>query len=224
MQLATEEQMRLAEAAENPAARAVADGRLAVEFSLVALKSDPKSKEAGRPIFEDREWIKIYTPGDKDTVIEREVWPSDKERFPRQYLSFKSNPKGDQIQGMPLADFPAVPPSMVEELRYFGVRTVEQLAAISDGNAQNIGPILHLREKAKEFLTRSREQAPLKAMEGELAKRDAQIEALQRQNADIGSRYEAAMKKMESRLAALDGGGHASPSSTPPAAEGKRSR
>ena len=160
--------------------------RLFIKFGMHAVKNEEKSLEAGRPIFEDREFVNIMVPGDKQNVIHREVRPDDKERFSRQYAAWKGG-NGDQLVGTPLAEWPAVTRSQVEELAYHGVRTVEQLAAVSDGNASKMGPIQALRQKARDFVEQAKGNVPLEKMRAELVERDNLIATMRKQLEDQGN-------------------------------------
>lgn len=153
---------------------------LRVEFSLVPKKNEDKSKEAGRPIFEDVEYVRIPVPGDKYNTPHKPVGEKERERFRAQYEAWKTNP-AEKMQGMPLSEWAGITRSEVEELAYFHVRTVEQLAGLSDGNAKNVGPILALRQRAKDFIEKAKEDAPILAMRALLEEEKAQRLALERQ-------------------------------------------
>jgi hypothetical protein len=155
-------------------------GGLFVKFGLHPKKNDARSLEAGRPIFDDVEYVEIRVPGDKHNVIHRPVGDSDRRQFARAYQAWKSG-AGEQLTGTPLAEWPAVSRSQVEELAYFGVRTVEQLANLSDGNAQQVGPIQALKAKALDYVAKAKGNAPLEQMRAELATRDNELETLRRQ-------------------------------------------
>lgn len=143
-------------------------------FHMQARKDEKASSAAGRPIFTDVEYVEIHVPGDKLNIIHRPARPKDKKRFAGAYRAFKAGQE-QGVAGTPLAEWPQVTRSQVEELKYHGVHTVEQLAAVTDGNVQNIGPILALRAKAQAYLEAARVGAPSAA----LAERDARIAALE---------------------------------------------
>jgi hypothetical protein len=163
-----------------------ADARLFVVFSQEARLDQAASTAEGRNIYRDVEFVTIRIPGDKTTSVHRPVRPSDKQRFPHQYAAFK-NKIGEQVVGTPLSMWPGVTPSRAKELEYFNVRTVEQLAAMSDGvgGAQMMG-IQALRAQAKQFVEHAKEQAPILKFQSELAERDATIAALSSQLAEQG--------------------------------------
>lgn len=134
----------------------------------------------GRPIYDEEEYIEIVTPGDKTNVVDRPVRPADKRQYAQQYAAWKAGDE-EQLSGTPLTMWPAVSRSQVEELKHFRVRTVEQLADLSDANLQNIGPIRDLRERAKDFLATAKGNAPTEALRAQLADEKNRREALERQ-------------------------------------------
>jgi hypothetical protein len=65
------------------------------------------------------------------------------------------------------------------------VKTLEQLAGLSDGVLGNIPGALSLRQKARDMTRAASDAAPLQAMSEELQKRDAEIASLKAQVAEI---------------------------------------
>lgn len=163
------------------------DEHLYVQFFMYPLQDKAKTLEEGRPIFVDTEFVKIMVPGDKENIVTREVRESDKNRFPKQYLAFKNQEK-ELMEGTPLGKWSYVTAAQVEELKYFGILTVEQLANVSDGNAQKFMGINLLKRRAQEYLDASAEEAPVVQLQDELAKRDSQIEEQQSVIADLQTR------------------------------------
>lgn len=159
----------------------IGDEKLFVRFYTDAVENPKKSKETGRPFYEDTEMVEILIPGDKDNNI---IAPAMAylPRFATRYKEWKAGHNQDAISGTLLAEWPGGPSaSMIKNLEVYGVRTVEQLAGISDGNLQGMGPgYLDLRKRAQAYLEASKGAASAQKMQSELAKRDGQIEVLQR--------------------------------------------
>lgn len=142
---------------------------------------------AGRPIYDDKEFVEIIIPGDKTQAVHREVTDKDRREYAAQYNAWKSGQDQTAASGTMLEKWPGVTKSQVEELKHFKIRTVEQLAELSDGNASRMGPILSLRQKAKDFLEQAKGNAPLEKMRNELQSRDNEIETLKRQVAELAA-------------------------------------
>ena len=147
------------------------DELLFVRFYIHPRQNANKTLEAGRPIFDDTEYVEIMQPGNKENIIQRPAQPNDKERFSRQYSAFKNNEE-QQVSGTPIEQWNVLSKAQVEELRYFNVRTVEQLAEISDGSSQQFAGIQSLKIQAQAYL-----EASEKDKTGKIAK---QVEDLQK--------------------------------------------
>ena len=155
------------------------DNRLFVQFFVEAVQNNYKSEQAGRPIFDEVEMIRIMTPGARDVFVGK-VNISYQQRFPKQYAAFKAG-KEQPMEGTPLEEVPFLSVAQVAELKAINVKTLEQLANMSDANAQQVMGNFGLRQKAQNFLAVAKENAPVTQMQAELEKRDAEILALKQQ-------------------------------------------
>ena len=161
--------------------RFAGDSALAVRFYKHPRRNEEKSKEEGRPIFEEVDYIEIVQPGNKDSIVKRPVMEMDKERFADGYRRFLERQDQDVLEGTPLEEWPAVTRSQVEELRYVNIRTVEQLAAISDSNAQQFMGLKGLKTKAVKFIESARDEATAEALaeaNEKMAKMQEQLDKL----------------------------------------------
>lgn len=142
------------------------DEFLAVRFMLKPKKNQAKSEEAGRPIVEDVEYIEIMQPGNKDNIYCQPATDMDKSRFAQHYQMWKARTSDDdpQLIGTPLAEWSGVTRSQAEELQFFNVRTVEQLANMADSNTGNMMGLIGLKEKAKKYLASSADIATITRM------------------------------------------------------------
>lgn len=163
------------------------------QFSIEPVEQTFKSQEAGRPIFEDREFVRIVIAGDKHTEVHREATETDKERFHEPYERFKRGLKDrEQIEGTPLSEWAQIKASQVKEFEAINIFTVEHLAALSDTMKQNIGMGAHeLVAAAKAYL----ESAKNNAVAGHLAAENERLRndmlILQEQVKALAERLEA---------------------------------
>lgn len=170
------------------------EGKLVIRFFRHPVQNDAKTESEGRPIFEDVDFISIRVPGDKLSEIERPVRETDKSRFPAHWLRYKAGLEGSPITGTPLEAWPSVTRAQVEELKFFNVRTVEQLADLSDGNAQKFAGIQSLKTKAKAFLELAREgNAPIERLTAQIEERDNLIQTQGRQLAELQAKVDELM-------------------------------
>jgi hypothetical protein len=164
--------------------RFAADSRLYVEFHRKPVMISGKSQDAGRAIYEERDFIRIHVPGDKTSVIDRIATEQDKQRFADRYAKWKSG-QADAIVGTPLTALPGMNPVKIEEYKFFKIVTVEQLADANDNLGQKFMSFHSDKQKAKAFLEVAAGNAPIEKMHAELAKRDEEIETLKAQMAAL---------------------------------------
>lgn len=153
------------------------DNKLYVEFVREPVMHPGKSREAGRAVYEERDFIRIHVPGDKTSVIYRQVTEQDAQRFADRYAKWKAG-QAEAVSGTPLSALPGMTPAKVEEYRFFKLTTVEQLADANDNLGQKFMGFHSDKQRAKAFLEVAANNAPIERMNSELQKRDAEIENL----------------------------------------------
>lgn len=157
------------------------------EFSVRAIQNNFRSEREGRAVFDNIEYVKIITPGDKRSVPECAVKDEHRARWPRQYEAFKNNLEV-VADGTPLEAWPLISmnPALIAELKAANIRTVEALANLSDGLLAVVGMGgREWRGKAINYLNDADAGAALAAAEAkaqtlvdELAVKDRQIAEL----------------------------------------------
>jgi hypothetical protein len=161
-------------------------------FFTEAVKMEFKSRQAGRPVFEDREMVRIIIPGDRRSMVVEIVGDEHRQRWPREYEAFKAG-QAAPLDGTALADWPQISRARVEELAYFHIRTVEQFASLSDDKLQSLGMgAREERERAKVFLEVARHgTAPLSRLLARVEQAEADVARLTRDltaaNAEIAA-------------------------------------
>jgi len=151
MELAPTDWSSVPDAVQETDARFAMDNKLHVRFYTRPMLQGTLSKEAGRPIYADVEHVNILTPGDKLSIIDRVASEDDKRRFADHYAKFRAG-KGDEIIGTPLQAVPWMTRSKVEEYKFFGIHTVEQLANANDNVGQKFPGFHADRTKSLAFL------------------------------------------------------------------------
>jgi len=132
-------------------ARYAMDSKLYVNFYLRPVLQQTESDQANRPIFKDVEHIRIMVPGDKLSIVDRIASPDDKSRFADHYAKFAAG-QAEQVVGTRLEMVPWMSRSKVEEYKYFGILTVEQLAAAGDNVGQKFMGFQQDKQRAQAFL------------------------------------------------------------------------
>lgn len=159
--------------------QAEADRRLLVVFFREPIKNEPKSIEAGRPIFDEIDLIKIITPGSRDSFV-GDATPEYQARFPQQWARYKAGL--EQIQsGTPLEQLPWLSVGQIAEFKAVGCHTVEQLVSMPDAMSQKFMGHHAIKQKAQAYLDAATSAAPMLKLQSELEKRDQQILELQAQ-------------------------------------------
>lgn len=181
-----------------------ADKNLNVTFSMEPHYNSTKSAAEGRPIYDEREYVKIQVPGDKDSVPHRPVTEIDRRRFSEKYAAFKAG-RSQDLSGTPLTAVAWMSKSRVKELEYFGVRTLEQLANLGDEVAQKFMGINTLRAHARDHLAAAAETAPLISMRTELESKENEIAALKNAIAEQGQALQQMQQQMRGLMGAATG-------------------
>ena len=167
------------------------DKKLMVRFYLHPVEQAAASIKAGRKIYKDTEYVEILIPGDKHSIIKRPAFAMDKRRFADAYARFQAG-QHQQIQGTPLSTLVWMTESRAKEYEFFNILTVEQLAQASDGSqvASMMG-FVDDKRKAQSFLSTSSDDAPMVEMRAKLDERDAELELLKEQMAQMAARMNA---------------------------------
>ena len=166
-----------------------------VQFGMHPVRDDAESLKQGRPIFKDREFVRIVVPGDKTSSIHTPVTDRERRQYAQQYQAWKAGQDQDAASGTLLSMVPFITRAQAEELAYFKCRTAEQLAAMPDSAAQNFPGIQKLKQAAKDYLTAAAGNAPLEKMRSELAERDTKIAVLEQAIKEMGDRIDRQGKK-----------------------------
>ncbi len=155
-----------------------ADKKLLVVFYKDTVKNEPKSIEAGRPIFDEIDLVKIITPGSRDTFV-GDATPQYQERFPQQWARYKAG-RDQNTSGTPLNLLPWLSIGQIAEFAAVGCHTIEHLVGMPDAMSQKFMGHHAIRQKAQQYLDAANAAAPTMKMQAELQKRDEQIAELQK--------------------------------------------
>lgn len=163
---------------------------LLVKFFRGTVQDPVESAKAGYPKHRAVEMIRIIVPGDRDNIVEREVLPIDLQRFESIYSRWKAQGDGPEMDGLPLTAWPSMDAALAEDLRYWKIYTVEQLAALPDNLLQKIGPLHEWRKKAQNFLAAAKDNAVLERFQADAKSKDAEIASLKEMVARLNEKLE----------------------------------
>ena len=150
-----------------------------------------KRLENGQPVYEEVTYIAITIPGLKESVVMRPARDSDKAEYPVEYAKFKQGADQDgQISGTPLAMWAPMPKSTCLELKFFGIRSVEDLANAADGAIANYRGGREWQRTARAWLESANDSKHVVKMAAELQARDRQIAELMRMQEQMSARFD----------------------------------
>lgn len=165
------------------------DSGLNVSFTTEPVFSKRETYLAGGVTkYVDMDFITITVPGNRDLIIHTPVTDFYEWRFPHEYEAFKRG-KDAAVVGTPLDMWPALQPAQVAEMKHVGIRTVEQLATLSDSSSGVMRGFYALKHKAQQFLDDAKDKNAAAVVRAQM---DEQAE-----------RHKAEMKAMEDRFAAM---------------------
>lgn len=171
------------------------DDSLFVVFYMGVIQNTARTTEAGRPIFDDVECVRIIVPGDKNNINDRPASAEDKARFPKQYGAFREGRKEeDQISGTRLNEWPFLTRGQCEEFRYLGLRTVEQLAEVRDDVCTKVPGLQQLKRHAQIWLEKAGKTAESAKIAKAMDEQASQIETLKAALADQAAVIESLRK------------------------------
>ena len=157
------------------------DDKLFVKFHTQAVLHPADSTKAGRPIYNDVDMITIRTPGSQLTSIVAPV-KYYMDRFGDKYRLWKSS-QMEAASGTPLENFPFLftKPSLIAELKYRNIFTVEQLAELTDTGKQSIMGGHELCKRAADWINKTAEDAE----DAEKAELKARLASMETQMAEL---------------------------------------
>lgn len=161
-------------------------------FYVEAVQNNFRTAQEGKPCFDEREMVHILVPGDRLTEHTSIVKEEHRRRWPEAYAAFKAGLE-DPTTGTPLTQWPGVSVGQIEELRYAKVRTVEELAGLSDAAVAKTLPMggMSLRDKAKRWIEAAEGAAPMEKLAAENVAKDARIAELEATVKDLGDKFNA---------------------------------
>lgn len=146
--------------------REAGDKHVYVKFYIRPVPDEAESTKQGRPIYKDKEYVEIRTPGNQTNIVQRPVSDMDRQRFRKAYAAFKAGEE-EQIIGTPLTEVPWITRSQVEELVHVRIRTLEHLAAVGDDVCNRMSGLYKLKQRAKLAVEQSEKSAPFLAIQQE---------------------------------------------------------
>ena len=175
------------------------DRHLVVMFYVRSVHNPVKSQQAGRRMHDMMDYVKMHAPGEQMQVIDRPVVEDDKRRFPRQWEQFQRGrqqiPDGTPIDLL----FPSHP-HIADNLRSYGVHTIEACAEMSQPALDSIGMgAQDYKNRASDYLAAANDGSAHH-------KFTTEIEALKRENGRLKRQMEDLMLQHAQMLTQMQRG------------------
>jgi hypothetical protein len=166
------------------------DRNMVVMFYNRPTPNPAKSAQKGRPVNENRIFVKIHQPGERLNVVDREATDMDRHRFPMQWHQFKKK-QVQQPDGTPVELLYPEQPVIAATLRSHGVQVVEQLAKLSGTAIQDVGMgCQNWVNYAQKYLEMASKGASESSVRRQFEQKDREINVLRRQVEDLKNKLE----------------------------------
>ena len=176
-------------------------------FYIHTTENKAKSKEMGRPIYDDMECVEVRFAGDRNKIS---VFPAHAvcgqtqdedgdyrtmtyaERWPEQYKRFKS--KQVQVaEGTPIDELPFLTQAKRSELKALSIYTAEALASLDSQPLKNLGVGgRELKDQAQAYLDRAKGSADVTKMASRIADLEQLVRELQGEAQAVSAQSEFA--------------------------------
>lgn len=161
-----------------------ARGQLAI-FYHKSVHNAVRSQQEGRPIFEDRVFVRVAPPGERLNIVDRPATRQDQQRWPQQWALFQQN-KEQTPEGTPIELLYPEKPAVASTLRANGVMTIEACAELSGHGIDSIGMgAQSWVNAAQKYVAYANRGVAITQHRKDLEVRDSQIRILTQQVEDL---------------------------------------
>jgi hypothetical protein len=178
---------------------------LHITFFTDAVKNKEETLKQGRPIFEDREFVRIKFVGDPKRELvapahdpyrfdrNAEGYVTYAQDFPRHYQAFKDGQQ-EAVIGTPIEELPFLTMAKRSELKALNIHTAEQLAQLEGTPLGRLGiGGRELKNQAQAYLDLAKDSAVEMRLAAENADLRGQMSAMQEQIAELMNRMSGAL-------------------------------
>jgi len=156
-----------------------------------------KSQALGSRQYENEIWVKMHPPGERLNIIDRPVNEMDKRKYAGQWNMFLQN-RTQIPEGTPIDLLFPNNPATADNLRAFGIHTIQQCANLSAHALQTIGMGgQEWMNMAKQYLESATSGTAFLALRAELTQKDQEIRLLKQQF----ERSNAMLQDLQRRIA-----------------------
>lgn len=160
------------------------DAKMVVMFYNKPVHHPGKSLSEGRPVFEDKVFVRVHPPGERLNIVDTPATDVHKRRWPMHWQQFLQN-KVQTPDGTPVDMLYPDKPAIAATLKANAVHTVEACAELSAHAIESIGMGAQTWvNDAQRYLKAAQKGVGAAQFRKELADRDQQIKILTSQLAE----------------------------------------
>lgn len=161
-----------------------------VLFYTKSVFNAAKSAEVGARQYENQVWVKIHPPGEKLNIIDREVLPADKQMYSQQWNAFLQH-RTQVPEGTPIDLLFPNNPAIADNLKAFGVHTIQQCSKLSANALDTIGMgAQNWKNMATQYLENATSGTAFLQLRDENERLQQQIQIKDRQFAELKARMD----------------------------------
>lgn len=177
------------------------DSRLVVFFYVKSVFNAAKSSEAGLRVHEDQIYVTMHPPGERLNIVDRPATEQDRMRFPVQWSKFIQ--KVQQVpDGTPIDLLFPNNPSIADNIKTYGIQTIQQLANLSADAINNVGMgAQEYVNMAKRYIENATDGTAFHKMQEELKKEKQNNQILSQQFANLQEQFNALLHQIKNPLA-----------------------
>lgn len=158
-------------------------------FFIEAVEDTAASAREGRPIYQEKEFVKILVAGDAKTEVIHKVTDHFRRLYRDQYERWKETQKQTTV-GTPLEQWPGAGVGFIKTCKAMNVFSVESLAALGDAHLANLGMgARDMQARAKAWLAAAKDGAETERLATENSHLHDMIKNLQAQIKEMGERF-----------------------------------
>lgn len=177
--------------------QAKADATLIARFRMESKINEVRSRDAGHPVTDDVLYVTIIQPGQKDPIWDNKASEDHIKRFSRQYKAFTDAQEVAQ-EGTPIEIWPVMTRQQVEVYKYLNIKTVEQVAELSEAVIGKVGiGARELQKKAKAWLAAAAGSADVQRHAVENDELKAELKELQKKVAELMAENKTLSKNLK---------------------------
>ncbi len=183
------------------------DSRLVVYFYVKSVHNVAKSNEQGLRVHEDQIYVTMHPPGERLNIVDRPATEADKFRFPVQWSKFIQ--KAAQVpDGTPIDLLFPNNPSIADNLKTYGIYTVQQLANLSADAINNVGMgAQEYVNMAKRYIENATDGTAFHKIQQELDKEKQNNKILEQQFANLKGQFDALLNQIKNPLQGMQAPG-----------------